>query len=134
MLRSERQQPDGAADFDRGRGVAIGRRIIAELAVGVPAPALEERAGRHVRARVVVSDRQQPDGAADADRGRCGAIGRRAVAELAVVLPPPHLRSALAITYAHVWKAPIASSPTAPPTSIVVGAYRVVVVLSPSWP
>jgi hypothetical protein len=49
-------------------------------------------------------------------------------------LAPQHLRSALFVTYAHVWETPAASSPTAPPTSIVVGVLRVVVVLSPSWP
>jgi hypothetical protein len=92
MVASERQQPDGAADVDRGRGVASGRRIVAELAVAVPAPALEKRAARHVRARVGASERQQPDGAADVDR--CGwgvAIGRRAVAELAVAVVAPAL-------------------------------------------
>jgi hypothetical protein len=88
---SERQQPDGAADVDRGRGVAISRRAVAEPAVAVAAPALEERAGRHVRARVVDSDCQQPDGAADVDRGRGGASGRRIVAELAVVVVAPAL-------------------------------------------
>jgi hypothetical protein len=88
---SERQQPDGAADVDRGRGGAIGRRAVAEPAVAVVAPALEERAGRHVRARVGGSERQQPDGAADVDRGRGGAIGRRAVAEPAVGVVAPAL-------------------------------------------
>jgi len=91
VVGSERQQPDGAADVDRGRGVASGRRVVAELAVDVGAPALEERAARHVRARVGFSERQQPDGAADVDRGRGVAIGRRAVAELAVVVPAPAL-------------------------------------------
>jgi len=89
VVASERQQPDGAADVDRGRGVAIGRRAVAELAIAVAAPALEERACRHVRARVEASDRQQPDGAADVDRGRGGASHRRIVAELAVVVPAP---------------------------------------------
>jgi len=88
---SERQQPDGAADVDRGRGGASGRRAVAELAVAVEAPALEERAVRHVRARVVVSEREQPDGAADVDHGRGVAIGRRAVAELAVAVVAPAL-------------------------------------------
>jgi len=91
VTASERQQPDGAADVDRGRGVAIGRRAVAELAVDVPAPALEARAGCHVRARVVGSERQQPDGAADVDRGRGGATDRRAVAELAVAVGTPAL-------------------------------------------
>ena len=91
VVVSERQQPDGAADVDRGRGVAIGRRAVAELAVAVEAPALEERAVRHVRARVVPSERQQPDGAADVDRGRGAASDRRAVAELAVVVEAPAL-------------------------------------------
>ena len=36
-------------------------------------------------------------------------------------LAPQHLRSALLVTYAHVWEFPSASSPTAPPTLIVVG-------------
>jgi hypothetical protein len=49
-------------------------------------------------------------------------------------LSPQHLRSALLVTYAHVWENPAASSPTTPPTSIVVGVLRVVVVPSPSWP
>jgi len=49
-------------------------------------------------------------------------------------LAPQHLRSALAVTYAHVWEYPAASSPTTPPTLIAVGVLRVVVVLSPSWP
>jgi len=88
---SGRQQPDSAADVDRGRGGAIGRRAIAELAVPVVAPALEERAGRDVRARVVVAGRQQPDGAIDVDRGRGGAIGRRAVAELTSTVVAPAL-------------------------------------------
>jgi hypothetical protein len=91
VVGSERQQPDGATDVDRGRGVACGRRAVAELAHGVVAPALEERAGRHVRARVDVSERQQPDSAADVDRGRGGALGRRIIAELAVVVPAPAL-------------------------------------------
>jgi hypothetical protein len=91
VLRSERQQLDGAADVDRGRGVVISRRAVAELAVGVLAPALEERAVRHVRARVGGSERQQPDGAADVDRGRGVAIGRRAVAQLAEVVGAPAL-------------------------------------------
>jgi len=88
---SERQQPDGTADVDRGRGVATGRRAVAELAVAVQAPALEERAARHVRARVVASERQQPDGAADVDRGRGVAIGRRIVAKLAEGVQAPAL-------------------------------------------
>ena len=91
VVASERQQPDGAADVDRGRGVAIGRRIVAKLAEGVQAPALEERAARHVRARVVASERQQPDGAADVDRGRGVAIGRRIVAKLAEGVQAPAL-------------------------------------------
>ena len=49
-------------------------------------------------------------------------------------LEPQHLRSALAVTYAHVWKFPSSSSPTAPPTLIVVGVARLVVVPSPRWP
>ena len=89
MGESGRQQSDGAADVDRGRGAACGRRIVAELAVPVVAPALEERAVNHVRARVEDSERQQPDGAADVDRGRGVPCGRRAVAELAVVVPAP---------------------------------------------
>ena len=90
MGGSERQQPDGAADVDRGRrGVALGRRAVAELAVVVVAPALEERAVRHVRARVKASERQQPDGAADVDRGRGGSSNRRIVAKLAVFVPAP---------------------------------------------
>jgi hypothetical protein len=36
--------------------------------------------------------------------------------------------------YAHVWMSPAASSPTSPPTLIVVGVVRAVVVPSPSWP
>jgi hypothetical protein len=88
---SERQQPDGAADVNRGRGSAMGRRAVAELAVCVAAPALEERAGRQVHARVVASERQQPDGAADVDRGRGEALGCRAVAELAVDILAPAL-------------------------------------------
>jgi hypothetical protein len=82
-LASERQHPDDAADVDRGRGGAIGRRVVAELAEHVGAPALEERAGRNnVRARVRASEREQPDGAADVDRGRGVASNIRAVAEL----------------------------------------------------
>ena len=51
-----------------------------------------------------------------------------------LLLKPQHLRSALFVTYAHVWYHPSASSPTAPPTLIVVGVLRVIVVPSPSWP
>ena len=39
-----------------------------------------------------------------------------------------------AVTYAHVWSNPIARSPTAPPTLIVVGVSRLTVVPSPTWP
>jgi len=71
-----------------------------------------------------------------------GECGGRARARVFVVLSPSwpesflpqHLRSALFVTYAHVWWDPSASSPTAPPTSIVVGVVRSVVVPSPSWP
>ena len=52
---------------------------------------------------------------------------------------PQHLRApAPAVTYAHVWLDPSVSSPTGPPTLIVVGVYRLSVpvpsVPSPSWP
>jgi hypothetical protein len=85
------QHLDGAIRDDRGRGVAIGRRAVAELAAAVVAPALEERAGRQVRTRVGASERQHPNGAADVDSGRRVAIGIRAVAELAVFVPAPAL-------------------------------------------
>ena len=89
---SKRQHPNGAADVDRGRRVTIGISAVAELAVFVPAPALEERAGREVRARVVISEGQHLDGAAEVDRGRCVASGIRAIAELASVVSPPALK------------------------------------------
>ena len=48
---------------------------------------------------------------------------------------PQHLRApAPAVTYAHVWLDPSASSSTGPPTLIVVGVGRLAVVPSPSWP
>ena len=47
---------------------------------------------------------------------------------------PQHLRSALSITYAHVCLSPSASSPTAPPTLIVIGVVRSAVWPKPSWP
>jgi len=94
---SERQHPNGAADVDRGRRVAIGIRAVAELAVFVPAPALEERAGREICARVVISEGQYPDGATEVDRGRGVAIGIRAVAELASVVSAPALKCGIGL-------------------------------------
>ena len=49
-------------------------------------------------------------------------------------LEPQHLRSVPAVTtFAHVCMLPSASSPTAPPTLIVVGVLRVIFVPSPGW-
>ena len=48
-------------------------------------------------------------------------------------LKPQHLRSVPAGRYAHVWPFPSASSPTAPPTLIVVGVLRVMFLPSPGW-
>ena len=85
------QHLDGAIRGDRGRGVAIGIRAVAELTAAVRTPALEERAGQEVRARVAPAKRQHPDSAADIDRGRGVAIGRRVVAELAEGVVAPAL-------------------------------------------
>src|SRR3990172_3738466 len=80
--RGDRADPAGKArDVDGDAGV--GRRAVPELAVGVPAPALDPAADRE-RARVPASRGDRADPAREArDVDRDAAVDCRAVAELA---------------------------------------------------
>jgi hypothetical protein len=78
-------------DVDRSRTQAAAGPVVAELARTVRAPALDAACARQ-RAGVVAAggDRDHP-GRETGDVDRCGAVGRRPVAELSEEVPAPTL-------------------------------------------
>src|ERR1019366_7377940 len=91
-VHGDRRRAAQAGDRDGRRGV--GRRAVAEFAVVVPAPALDGAAREQRTGRLSAphGDRRRAAQAGDRD-GRRG-VGRRAVAEFAVVVVAPALDGA----------------------------------------